>query len=114
VQSDIDAYFGVICAAAGIIGGALAFWRAAGAGWPVPVGLALGGLGGSLLAGLVGHLRRSPQVLKALPDNAGPVVTEIVDMKVRSTGLYVVLPVSALLMLTVLLWLTSLRGGPRR
>jgi hypothetical protein len=114
VQSDIDAYFGALCAAAGIIGGALAFWRAADAGWPVPAGLALGGLGGSLLAGLVGHLRRSPQVLKALPDNAGPVITEIVDMKVRSTGLYLVLPLSALLVLAVLLWLSSLRGGPRR
>jgi hypothetical protein len=114
VQSDIDAYFAAVCAVAGLIGGALACWRAASAGWPVPVGLALGGLGGSLLAGLVGHLRRSPQVLKALPDNAGPVVTDIVDMKVRSTGLYLVLPVSALLVLTVLLWLSSLRGGPRR
>jgi hypothetical protein len=112
-QGDIDAYFAIICAAAGLLVGAAAYWRAADAGWPVPVGLALGGLGGSLLAGLVGHLRRSPQVRRALPDDAGPVVVDLFDMKVRSPGLYLVLPLTALFVIMVLLWLSALRANHR-
>ncbi|WP_462187652.1 hypothetical protein [Frankia sp. CcWB2] len=107
VQSDIDVRFAQICAVAGVIGGAVACWRVRDAGWPVPVGLAAGGIGGSLIAGWIGHLRRSPQLLHALPKDASPLLTDLVDMKVRAGGLYFVMPVTALVMLLVGLWVTS-------
>ncbi|WP_045880143.1 hypothetical protein [Pseudofrankia sp. DC12] len=104
-QADIDATFGFICLAAGIVAGALARWRAADGGWPVPVGLAGGGFAGSLLAGWIGHLVRSPSVLHKLPPHAPAYVAGLVDVKVRATGLYLVLPVTALLVLAFALWL---------
>jgi hypothetical protein len=112
VQSGVDAYFGFICAVAGVIGGVIAFWRAADAGWPVPTGLAVGGFGGALLAGWVGHRVRSPGLLDALPPDAAPVVVDLVDMRVRAAGLYLVYPVTALAVLALLIWITSVRHGP--
>jgi hypothetical protein len=113
VQSGIDAYFAFITAVAGAIGGLVAFWRAADSGWPVPVGLAAGGFGGALLAGWVGHLVRSPGLMRALPPGTDKVVVDIVDMQVRATGLYLVFPVTALAVLAVLIWATSVRSGLR-
>jgi hypothetical protein len=107
VQADIDATFGFICLGAGLVAGVLARAKAADGGWPVPSGLALGGLAGSLLAGWVGHLVRSPGVLDQLPQNAGSYVVGLVDMRVRATGLYLVLPVTALLVLVLSLWLPA-------
>ncbi|ONH30473.1 hypothetical protein [Pseudofrankia asymbiotica] len=106
-QADIDATFGFICLGAGIAAGVLARLRAADAGWPVPVGLTAGGFAGSLLAGWIGHLVRSPGVLDQLPPNAGSYVISLVDMRVRSTGLYLVLPLTALLVLALSLWLPA-------
>jgi hypothetical protein len=106
-QADIDATFGFICLAAGIVAGGLARWRAADAGWPLPVGLAGGGLAGSLLAGWIGHLVRSPGALHQLPPHAPAYVAGLVDVKVRATGLYLVLPVTALLVLALALWLPA-------
>lgn len=115
VQSTIDAYFAMICAVAGLVGGLVAYLRAADAGWPVPIGLAAGGIGGSLLAGWVGHLRRSGQVLDALPPNATPLLRDLVDFQVRATGLYLILPGAALLVLSVALWAGGTAPGwPRR
>lgn len=112
-QADIDATFGFICLAAGIVAGVLARWRAADAGWPVPVGLAGGGLAGSLLAGWIGHLVRSPGALHQLPPHAPAYVVGLVDVKVRATGLYLVLPVTALVVLAFALWLpAALRRRP--
>ncbi|MBL7500380.1 hypothetical protein I6A84_13200 [Frankia sp. CNm7] len=112
-QGDIDATFGFICLGAGVVAGLLARWRAADAGWPVPVALGLGGGAGSLIAGAVGHAIRSPDVLDKLPDGANDYVIDLVDMKVRAPGLYLVLPVVALLVLALTLWLPA-PWPPRR
>ncbi|WP_256789434.1 hypothetical protein [Frankia sp. AvcI1] len=111
VQSDIDARFALICAVAGLVGGLLAFWRAREAGLGVPLGLAAGGLGGALIAGWIGHLRRSPDLLHSLPANASPVLVDLVDLRVRAHGLYLVMPVVALGVFAIGLWATS---RPRR
>ncbi len=107
VQSDIDARFAMICAIAGLVGGLLAFWRARDAGFPVPLGLAAGGTGGALIAGWIGHLRRSPDLLHSLPPNASPVLVDLVDLRVRAHGLYLVMPVVALGAFAIGLWATS-------
>ncbi|SNQ47571.1 conserved membrane hypothetical protein [Frankia canadensis] len=107
VQSDVDARFGLICVVAGVIGGAAAFWRVRDAGWPVPLGLAAGGFGGALIAGWIGHLRRSSAALHGLPKDASPVLVDLVDVRVRAHGLYLVMPVAALVVLAVALWVTS-------
>lgn len=112
-QADIDAAFGFVCLGAGLVAGLLARLRAADGGWPVPAGLAVGGLAGALLAGWVGHLVRSPGVLDQLPPNAGSYVVDLVDMRVRATGLYLVLPGSALLVLALSLWLPVPRSSDR-
>jgi len=106
-QADIDATFGFICLGTGLIAGVAARWRAADGGWPVPVGIAAGGLAGSLLAGWIGHLVRSPGALRQLPPHAPAYVAGLVDFKVRATGLYVVLPATALVVLAVALWLPA-------
>jgi hypothetical protein len=113
VQSEIDIYFGLVTAVAGVVGGLLAFWRAADAGWPVPAGLAAGGCAGALLAGWVGHRVRSPGLLDALPAGADPVVVDLVDMRVRAGGLYLAYPTAALVVLALLIWVSSMRGHIR-
>lgn len=114
VQSSVDAYFGLICLVGGIVGGVVAFWRAADAGWPVPAGLTLGGIGGSLLAGWDGRLLRSGNLLDALPDDASALVIELVDFKVRTGALYLVMPGAAVFVLALLLWATTGPAGGRR
>jgi len=114
-QADIDATFGFICLGTGLIAGVAARWRAADGGWPVPVGIAAGGVAGSLLAGWIGHLVRSPGALRQLPPHAPAYVAGLVDFKVRATGLYMVLPATALVVLAVALWLPAAltrRGAP--
>lgn len=108
-QSDIDARFGLICAVAGLVGGLLAFWRARDAGWQVPVGLAAGGVGGALIAGWIGHLRRSPGVRHSLPADASPVLVDLLDLRVRSHGLYLIPSVVALTVFALALWMTTWR-----
>ncbi|MCK9900494.1 hypothetical protein CC117_11185 [Parafrankia colletiae] len=103
-QSTTDLYFALICAVAGVVGGLLAGWRAAGAGWPVPVGLAAGGVVGSLLAGWTGQQRRSGEVLASLPPNATALLRDLAEFHVRATGLYLVLPGMAVLVLALFLW----------
>lgn len=103
-QSTTDVYFALICAVAGVVAGLVAGWRAAGAGWPVPVGLAAGGVAGSLLAGWIGELRRSGEVLDSLPPNATALLRDLAEFHVRATGLYLVLPGVALLVLALFLW----------
>ncbi len=106
-QGGVDAYFGLIFLVGGIIGGLLALWRGRDASWPVPVGLAVGGFGGSLLAGLVGHALRTDGARRHLPPGAGPYVISLVDFKLRAHGLYVVMPTAAVTVLAIGLWLTT-------
>lgn len=114
VQSSVDARFGLICAVAGLVGGGIAFWRARDAGWTVPLGLAVGGFGGSLIAGWIGHLRRSSAALHGLPKDASPVLVDLVDVRVRAHGLYLVMPVVALVVFALALWVTSRPLARRR
>jgi hypothetical protein len=109
-QGDIDAYFGLICMVGGVVGGLLALWRGRDAAWPVPVGLTIGGLGGSLLAGVVGHAVRGGGVRHQLPAGAGSYVISLVDFRVRSHGLYAVMPAVAVLVLTIGLWVSTRTG----
>jgi hypothetical protein len=106
-QADIDATFGFICLGAGVLAGALARWRSPDGGWPVATGLAGGGLAGSLLAGWVGHAVRSPSAVHQLPPDASSYLVGLVEMRVRSHGLYLVLPAVALLVLALSLWLPN-------
>src|ERR1700710_2832861 len=55
-QPAADARFALLAVVFGLVGGLIAGWRGRKAGWPLPVGLVLGGVGGSLIAGQVGHL----------------------------------------------------------
>ncbi|ONH62285.1 hypothetical protein CcI49_02565 [Frankia sp. CcI49] len=115
VQSTVDAYFAMICAVAGVIGGLVTYWRAADVGWPVAVGLGAGGVAGSLLTGEVGRLRRSDAALDSLPPNATDLLRDLADFHVRATGLYLVLPGVALLVLALALWAGGTTfGWPRR
>lgn len=112
VQGGVDIYFLFICLVAGVIAGVAAFWRGRDAGWPVPLGLALGGFAGSVLAGAVGHAVRSGSIRAKVPSSAGGLAVQLVDFRVRTHGLYFVMPASALLVLTVLLWAAT--RVPRR
>lgn len=106
-QPAADARFAVIAAVFGVVAGAIAVWRGRRAGWPLPVGLLLGGLGGSLIAGQVGHLLKSDSVLKTVPANANPIVRQVVDVGVRAHGVYAAYPFVALLVFLALVALTT-------
>ncbi|MGF7235314.1 MAG: hypothetical protein ACQSGP_10210 [Frankia sp.] len=106
-QGGADIYFGLICLVGGAVGGGLALWRARDASWPVPLGLAVGGFGGSLLAGAVGHAVRTGGIRHQLPAGAGPYVISLVDFRLRAHGFYVVMPATALVVLAIGLWLTT-------
>lgn len=102
-----DLRFALIGAVFGLVAGLIAIWRGRRAGWPLPVGLFLGGLGGSLIAGQVGHLLESDRALKAVPPNASPVVRQVVDVTVRAQGVHAVYPLVALVVFLVLVALTT-------
>ncbi|WP_322768676.1 hypothetical protein, partial [Frankia sp. Cr1] len=112
-QAGVDVYFAMICGIGGLVAGALAFWRGRSGGWPLPVGLALGGLTGSLLASWIGHELRSSRVTSQLPDGARDLAVQLVDFRLRSSGFLVVLPAVSLFVLAVLTWFSTFRM-PRR
>src|SRR3954447_1456138 len=100
-QPAADARFALLAAAFGVVAGILAAWRGRKAGWPLPVGIALGGVGGSLIAGQVGHLIASDDALSAVPPTAKPVVRELVDVTVRADGVHVIFAFAALFVFLV-------------
>src|SRR3954449_9040588 len=100
-QPAADARFALLAAAFGVVAGVLAAWRGRKAGWPLPVGIALGGVGGSLIAGQVGHLIASDDALSAVPPTANPVVRELVDVTVRANGVHAIFAFMALLVFLV-------------
>ncbi|SBW25635.1 hypothetical protein [Protofrankia symbiont of Coriaria ruscifolia] len=112
-QAGVDVYFAMICAVGGLAGGVLGFWRGRDGGWPVPAGLALGGIGGSLLASWIGHVLRSARAVSQLPEGTGSLVVQLVEFRLRSPGFLLVLPAASLFVLSVLNWL-SLFLMPRR
>ncbi|HSP39599.1 MAG TPA: hypothetical protein VLR26_17815 [Frankiaceae bacterium] len=106
-QPAADARFAVIAAVFGLVAGLFAVWRGRRAGWPLPVGLLLGGLGGSLIAGQVGHLIASSDALAKVPPTANPLVRDLVDVGVRAEGVHAVYPLVALVVFLVLVALTT-------
>jgi hypothetical protein len=106
-QPAADARFALLAAIFGLVAGLIAVWRGRRAGWPLPVGLALGGLGGSLIAGQVGHLLQSDKALRAVPPTANPLVRDLVDVGIRADGVHAVYPFVALAVFLVLVLLTT-------
>ncbi len=106
-QPAADARFALLAAAFGIVAGLLAGWRGRKAGWPLPVGMALGGVGGSLIAAQVGHLIASSDALSAVPPTANPVVRDLVDVTVRADGVHGIFAFAALLVFLVIVALTT-------
>lgn len=102
-----DARFAVIAAVFGLVAGLIAGWRGRRSGWPLPVGLLLGGLGGSLIAAQVGHLLASDEALADVPATANPIVRDLVDVGVRADGVHAVYPLIALLVFLVLVAVTT-------
>jgi hypothetical protein len=97
VQPAADARFALIAAVFGLVAGLIAAWRGRKGGWPLPVGLVVGGVGGSLLAAQIGHLLKSQSVLDTVPATANPLVRELVDVTVRADGVHAVFPLVAAL-----------------
>jgi hypothetical protein len=106
-QPAADARFAVLAIIFGLVAGLIAGWRGRRAGWPLPVGLLLGGGGGSLIAAQVGHLVASGKALAQVPPNANPLVRELVDVMVRAHGAHAIYPFVALLVFLVLVASTT-------
>lgn len=106
-QAGIDVHFALLAVIFGVAAGGLVGWRGRYGGWPLPVGLAIGGAAGSLVAAQVGHLRESSRVLDQLPANIRGSVSNIVDFVLRSHGYHVVLPVTALVTYLIIVVATT-------
>ncbi|WP_157431853.1 hypothetical protein [Actinomadura hibisca] len=111
----IDGWYALICAVAGLLCGALAYWRG-GRGNDVPLllGLTTGGLAAALLAAYVGHrvgLSGFERSVAAATDGAG--VTGVAELRAR--GLAVIWPLLAVGLYGVLeLLVKRLPAGDRR
>jgi hypothetical protein len=112
-QPAADARFALLAIVFGLVAGAIAAWRGRKAGWPLPVGLLLGGLGGSLIAAQVGHLLASGKALRPIPPTASPLVRDLVDVTVRADGVHVLYPFVALLVFMIVVTVTT-RAEPLR
>jgi hypothetical protein len=106
-QAGIDVHFALLALIFGVVAGALVGWRGRRSSWPVPLALAVGGVGGSLIAAQIGHLRESSRVLDQLPENIRGSVSNIVDFVLRSHGYHVVFPVAALLTYLIIVVATT-------
>ena len=71
------------------------------------LGLAVGGLGGALLAGEIGHLRESSHVLHQVPADVRSRASDVTDFVVRAHGYYVVFPVMALIVYLIVIVATT-------
>src|SRR3954468_10916497 len=106
-QPAADARFALLAAAFGVVAGVLAAWRGGKGRWPLPPGIALGGVGGSLIAGQVGRLIASDDALSAVPPTANPLVRELVDVTVRADGIHAIFAFAALFVFLVIVTLTT-------
>jgi hypothetical protein len=112
VQGGADVHFALWALIFGVVAGALVGWRGRRGSWTLPVALAVGGVGGSLVAAQVGHLRGSNQVLDQLPQDIRGRVSNIVDFVLRSHGFHVVFPVAALLTYLIIVVATTSNREP--
>jgi hypothetical protein len=106
-QAGVDVHFALLALICGVVAGALAGWLGRSSSWPLPVALAAGGVGGSLVAGQVGHLLESSQVLDQLPQNIRGQVSGVADFTLRSHGFDAALPVAALVTYLIIVALTT-------
>ena len=95
----------------GVVAGAVVGWLGRRGSWTLPLALAVGGVGGSLVAAQVGHLQESSGVLDQLPQDIRSRVSDLVDFTLRSHGFHVVFPVAALLTYLVIVLATSTAGA---
>lgn len=112
VQAGADVHFALLALIFGVIAGALVGWRGRHGSWTLPVALAVGGVGGSLVAAQVGHLRESSRVLDQLPQDIRGRVSNVVDFTLRSHGFHVVFPVAALLTYLIIVVATTPHREP--
>jgi hypothetical protein len=112
VQGGADAHFALLALIFGVLAGALVGWWGRRGSWTLPVALAIGGVGGSLVAAQVGHLRGSSRVLDQVPQDIRGRVSNVVDFVLRSHGFHVVFPVAALLTYLIIMLLTTSHQEP--
>ncbi len=106
-QGGADAHFALLALIFGVVAGAVVGWRGRHGSWALPLALAVGGVGGSLVAAQVGHLQESSRVLDQLPQDIRGRVSNIADFMLRAHGFHVVFPVAALLTYLIILVATT-------
>jgi hypothetical protein len=106
-QGGADIHFALLALVFGVAAGAVVGWFGRRGSWTLPLALAVGGVGGSLVAAQVGHLQESSGVLDQLPQDIRSRVSGIVDFTLRSHGFHVVFPVAALLAYLVIMLVTT-------
>jgi hypothetical protein len=112
-QAGIDLHFALLALIFGVAAGAIVGWLGRHASWPLPLALAVGGAGGSLVAAQTGHLLESHQVLNQIPADIRGSLSGIMDFVLRSHGFYVVFPVAALLTYLLIVVLTTKPEPPQ-
>ena len=106
-QAGIDVHFALIALIFGVAAGAVVGWRGRNASWPLPVALAIGGAGGSLVAAQTGHVLESHEVLHQIPASLRAQLTGIMDFVLRSQGFDVVFPIAALVTYLLIVLFTT-------
>lgn len=111
-QGGADVHFAFLAVIFGVVAGAVVGWLGRRGSWTLPLALAVGGLGGSLVAAQVGHLQESSSVLDQLPQDIRGQVSHVADFMLRSHGFHVVFPTVALLTYLVIMLLTTRPEDP--
>jgi hypothetical protein len=106
-QGGADVHFALLALIFGVVAGAVVGWFGRHGSWTLPLALAVGGVGGSLVAAEIGHLQESSGVLDQVPQDIRSRVSDLVDFSLRSHGFHVVFPFAALLVYLVIMIATS-------
>lgn len=109
-QTGVDLWFALLSVIAGLLIGLLVWWLSRPADWPVPLGLAIGGTGGALIAGAIGRAINSG----GLPHDATELARILLRFQVRAPGWYVVYPAVALIVMLVGMSLDPEQPEPAR
>jgi hypothetical protein len=111
-QGGAEVHFALLALIFGVVAGAVVGWIGRRGSWTLPLALAVGGVGGSLVAAQVGHLQESSSVLDQLPQDIRGRVSDLADFTLRSHGFHVVFPVAALLTYLIFMLATSQAEQP--
>jgi len=106
-QFSVDGSYAVVGVVLGLVAGTALAWRLRSVGWPLVVGVSLGGAAAAAVSYGVGMLwgpEPSPGTERSAWLSGG--------MSVHAPGVYLTWPVSAVLGLLVVVWLTD-RAGDR-